>query len=263
MNATLEHAGAVADLTGRVALVTGATSGIGRACARALALAGAHVFVTGRNADRGAETVAEIARANGKAVFQPLDVTQDADWERAVTRVREDHGRLDVLVNNAGDIGFMPLERTTLDMLDRFLNVNVEGPFLGISAAWPLLKVRGGAIVNIVSTTGQRGMPNAVAYTGSKGALTGLTKAAAADGLRHRIRVNSIHPGAIWTESLAAMMKDTLEGYTAKMKQTRTTPLGRPGLPEDVAAAVVFLASDGARHITGAEFNIDGGAGAR
>jgi len=263
MNATPEQAGGVAALAGKTAVVTGATSGIGRGCALALARAGAFVFVTGRNTERGAESVSQISAAGGQAEFQSLDVTAEADWLRVMAAVKARFGRLDILVNNAGDVGFSPLEQTPLEKLNQYARINMEGPFLGMTTAWPLMKRRGGAIINIVSTAGQGGLPMAVAYTGSKGGLTGLTKAAAADGRSHGIRVNSIHPGAIWTEGLAAMMKDTLEGYTAKMKQSRTTPIGRPGLPADVGAVVVFLASDGARHITGVEFNIDGGLGAR
>jgi NAD(P)-dependent dehydrogenase (short-subunit alcohol dehydrogenase family) len=263
MNATPEQAAAVAALNDRIALVTGATSGIGRGCALGLAGAGAFVYATGRNAERGAETVAMIAAAGGQGAFLRLDVTAEDDWIAALETVRQRHGRLDVLVNNAGGIGFGPLERTPLEKLREFRRINLEGPFLGLTHAWPLMQRKGGSVINIVSTTGQRGIANAVAYSASKGALTGLTKAAAEDGRRVGIRVNSIHPGAVWTEGLARMMNDTLEGYTAKLKTSRSTPLGRPALPADIASAVVFLASDAARHITGAEFNIDGGMTAR
>ena len=263
MNATLEQAASAGNLNGKAALVTGATSGIGRGCAVALGRAGAFVFVTGRNAERAAETVAAIESAGGQAAFARLDVTLEADWTRARDVIADQFEHLDVLVNNAGAIGFGPIERTPLTQLYDFADINLTGPFMGVAVMWPLLKKRGGSIVNIVSTAGQRGLPMAVAYTGSKGALTGLTKAAAADGRSYGIRANSIHPGAVWTEGLARMTGDTLESYTAQMSESRTTPLGRPAMPADVAAAVVYLASDAARHITGIEFNIDGGMTAR
>ncbi|MDX2224473.1 MAG: SDR family oxidoreductase, partial [Rhodospirillaceae bacterium] len=231
MNATPAHVAAVADLSGRVALVTGATSGIGRGCALGLAGAGAFVYATGRNAERGAETVGLIEAAGGQGASLRLDVTVEQDWIDALESVRQRHGRLDVLVNNAGDIGFGPLERSSLDQMREFRRINLDGPFFGLTHAWPLMEKNGAAAINIVSTTGQRGIANAVAYSASKGALTGLTKAAAEDGRRAGIRVNSIHPGAVWTEGLARMMNDTLEGYTAKMKENRATPLARPALP--------------------------------
>ena len=260
MNATVEQAAGVASLEGKVALVTGATSsfGIGRVSAHSMAMAGAYVFVTGRNPDTGAETVAEIEASGGKASYLKLDVTLEEEWAAAMEAVREQFGRLDILVNNAGNLAIGPIEEMPLDSVWYMVHLNIEGAFLGTSYAWPLMKDAGGVVLDINSSAGQSGSVGGTAYPSSKGGLLGLSRAAAIDGRRHGIRVISIHPGFTWTPGMERVF--SREGYD---QGARNIPLGRGAESADIAAAVVYLASDQAKHITGIEYNIDGGSSAR
>jgi len=273
MNTSFGEAGALASLAGKVALVTGGTSGIGQGCAIALARAGAYVFVTGRSVDKerptyggtegGAATVREIEMAGGKAIFSVLDVTIEADWQRVIGEIRKQFGHLDILINNAGRSVRGPMAKASLDDLWFEIKVNIEGAFMGTSYGWSLMKKAGGVIMNMNSTAGLHGSPNSAAYTSSKGALLGLTRAAAIDGRPFGIRVISLHPGITWTNGMATVSGDSEEVYNDKIKAAGSIPLGHPAKPADVAASVVFLASDAARHISGIEFMIDGGSGAR
>ena len=260
MNATVEQAGSVASLDGKIVLVTGATStfGIGRISARAMAMAGAYVYVTGRDPIKGAETVAEIEVEGGKASFLKLDVTIEAEWAQAMESVRQQFGRLDILVNNAGNTVGGPIEEMPLDDLWYMIRLNIEGAFLGDTYAWPLMQDAGSVILDINSVAGQGGSPGGTAYQSSKGALLGLSMAAAADGWRHGIRVISIHPGGTWTPGM-----ERVRGREKYERGVRNTPLGRGAESADIAAAVVYLASDAAQHINGIEYNIDGGSSAR
>ncbi len=260
MNATVEQAGSVASLDGKIVLVTGATStfGIGRISARAMAMAGAYVYVTGRDPIKGAETVAEIEVEGGKASFLKLDVTIEAEWAQAMESVRQQFGRLDILVNNAGNAFYVPIEEMPLDDLWYMIRLNIEGAFLGTTYAWPLMQDAGGVVLDINSVAGQRGSVGGTSYRSSKGALLGLSRAAAIDGRRHGIRVISIHPGGTWTPGM-----ERVRGREEYERGVRNTPLGRGAESADIAAAVVYLASDAAQHINGIEYNIDGGSSAR
>ena len=265
MNTTVEQAGSVASLAGKIALVTGATStfGIGRISARAMALAGAYVYVTGRDPIKGAETVAEIEIEGGKASFLKLDVTIEAEWVQAMEAVRRQFGRLDILVNNAGDIVSGPIEEMPLDDLWYVTRLFIEGAFLGNTYAWPLMQDSGGVILDINSGAGQRGSVGGTGYPSAKGAQLGLSRAAAIDGRRHGIRVISIHPGSTWTSGVERVSGLTKEEYDKRIRERGAIPLGRGAESADIAAAVVYLASDDARHITGIEYNIRGGSSAR
>ena len=264
MNATLEQAGNVASLAGKIALVSGATStfGIGRISARALALAGAYVYVTGRDPVQGAETVAEIEVEGGKTSFLRVDVTVEEDWAQAMAAVREQFGRLDILVNNAGNAISGRIEELPLDTVWYLAHLNIEGAFLGTTYAWPLMKDSGGVILDINSVAGQGGSVGGTGYPSSKGGLLGLSRAAAADGRRHGIRVISVHPGSTWTPGMERVRRITREEYDRRITERGRIPLGRSAESEDVAVAVVYLASDDARHITGIEYNVDGGSSA-
>jgi len=265
MNATVEQAASVASLAGKVALVTGATStfGIGRVSARAMALAGAYVYVTGRDPDQGAETVGEIEAVGGKTSFLKVDVTVEDDWVRAMAAVREQFGHLDILVNNAGNTLSGLIEEMPLETVWYLAHLNIEGAFLGHTYAWPLMKDSGGVILDINSTAGQGGSVGGTAYPSSKGGLLGLSRAAAADGRRHGIRVISIHPGSTWTPGMERVRRVTREEYDRNITESSRIPLGRGAESADVAAALVYLSSDEAKHITGIEYNIDGGSSAR
>lgn len=247
-------------LDGKVVLVTGATIGIGRASAVALAREGARVVATGRNEAEGAVTLAAVEAVGGEGMFLRQDVTDEARWSEVVERTQARFGGLDVLVNNAGGFLVRPLEETSADDLEWLWRVNVEGPFLGMRAALPaLLRRGGGSIVNVSSLLGRIGFPGGTAYCGSKGAVTALSMAAAKEWADRGVRVNVIHPGVIWT----TMVIDGMGGDDAvKAFLADETPLGRVGEPDDIAGTVVFLASDESSFVTGGDFTIDGGRGA-
>ena len=263
-NTTVEHAGKVASLDGKVALITGATStfGIGRVSAVAMAIAGAYVFVTSRDPEKGADVVAEIEAQGGKASFLKIDITVEDDWASSMAAVREQVGRLDILVNNAGNAISGLIEDLSLDTVWYLAHLNIEGAFMGTSHAWPLLKESGGVVLDINSTAGLAGSVGGTGYPSSKGGLLGLSRAAAVDGAPHGIRVISVHPGGTWTPGMERVRGMTKEEYLRSERESGRIPLGVPAESADVAAALVYLASDDARHITGIEYNIDGGRSA-
>ncbi len=189
-------------LAGKVIAITGATSGIGRACAFACAREGATVLVTGRNIARGEAVVAKIQADGGRGTYLPQDVTQEADWARTAEAIRTQFGRLDALVNNAGESINKPIGQLTREV-QFLLRVNFEAPFLGMRACFPLLSESGGGLVlNVSSVAALRGGPGGTIYGPSKAAMTGLSVAAAAEGARlvPAVRVNALHPGFIWGE---------------------------------------------------------------
>ncbi|MFC9972842.1 glucose 1-dehydrogenase [Spirillospora sp. NPDC127200] len=237
-------------LDGKVAIVTGAARGQGAVEARLLAEAGARVVVADV-LEEGREVAAEIG---GAARFVHHDVTDAASWADAVAVATGAFGRLDVLVNNAGIWRTAPVDQETEERFELILRVNLIGPFLGIKAAVPAMRAAGGgSVVNISSTAGLRGIPGHSAYGASKFGLRGLTRSAALDLAPDGIRVNSVHPGAIDTPMVAAAGFERGEGNYDRV------PLGRVGVPEDVAGLVLFLASDASSYITGTEFAVDGG----
>jgi 3alpha(or 20beta)-hydroxysteroid dehydrogenase len=241
-------------LEGKVALVSGGARGQGEAIARLFSAEGARVVIGDILDDLGARVAWEIGAA---ARYRRLDVTRADDWAAAVVEASETFGKLDVLVNNAGILSRAPLERLRLDEYMRTIQVNQIGCLLGIQAAIPALKAAGGgSIVNTSSTAGLQGFPELGAYVSSKWAVRGLTKVAALELGAYRIRVNSIHPGAIATP----MIDPTGALVTQKDHPYANVPLGRVGEPLDVARLALFLASDESSFCTGAEFIIDGGA---
>lgn len=259
-------------LDGKVALVTGGGSGIGRACAAALAREGAKVFVGDIDAKGAAETEAAIAGAGGAATTLALDVTQEGDWRDAIEAIERQSGALHVLVNNAALCIRAPLLEMELSAWRRQNAVNLDGVFLGTKAAVPLIaRSGGGSIVNISSVAGLQGVPGLSGYCASKGGVRLFTKAVALEcaAARNNIRVNSVHPGAIetpiWVKMLnGGEMPGASNSADEVMRETRelsarVTPLGFAGVPEDVAEGVVYLCSAAARFVTGAELVIDGG----
>ncbi|MHB8693824.1 MAG: SDR family NAD(P)-dependent oxidoreductase [Solirubrobacteraceae bacterium] len=241
-------------LSGKVALVTGAASGMGAACARRMVEEGARVYVADVARDPLAAVAAELG-APCRALH--LDVSTEADWNAAIAAITADSGRLDVLVNNAGILRRTPLEGTGTDLWEMVIRVNQLGVFLGMRAAAEVMReARSGSIVNVSSIDGMLGMPRLGAYVASKWAVRGMTKAAALELGPVGIRVNSIHPGYIDTPMLTVGGRMTEE---TKDRLAGQVPLGTLGAPEDIAAACVFLASEESRYCNGAELVVDGG----
>jgi NAD(P)-dependent dehydrogenase (short-subunit alcohol dehydrogenase family) len=244
---------------GKVAFVTGATSGIGQACAIAFATAGANVACVGRK-ESALQDVAERIRAlGGEALTIQADLSSSADAERAVNETRTAFGGIDVLVNAAGHISSGTIETTSLEAWDEMMNVNVRAPFQLMQKAVPSLIERRGNIVNVSSVTGLRAFPGVLAYCVSKAALDQLTRCASLELAAKGVRVNAVNPGVVVTEihKRGGMSE---EAYTAFLEHSKTThPLGRTGRPEEIAALVLFLASDEASWVTGATYSIDGG----
>ena len=238
-------------LDGKVAIITGAARGQGEAEARLFVAEGARVMLTDVLSEGEA-----VAKALGDlASFSRHDVSNAADWERVVKSTTDRFGRLDILVNNAAIYRMRSLAETTDEDWDEITRINQRGPFLGMRTVAPAMRqAGGGSIVNISSGAGLRGVRNMIAYATSKWALRGMTKCAALELAKDRIRVNSVHPGVIETP----MLKHNPDALNQAM--VRATPISRIGQPEDIARMVLYLASDAASFITGAEFSVDGGA---
>lgn len=249
------------DFSGAAVLVTGGTSGIGAAIARAFGDAGASVLLTGRDGARGAEVAADIASDGGKAEFMAADITDTGACGHLVRAALDRFGRLDVLVNNAGIIHSGDAQETIDEQWDETIAVNLTAAFRMSRAAIPAMRLQGGgAIVNIASDWALVGGRRAVAYCASKGGLLLLTKAMALDHARENIRINAVCPTEIMTPMLtgefrAAGITDE-EGLAAIAK---IIPMGRVGTPEEVARAVLFLASDQSSFMTGVGLPVDGG----
>lgn len=248
---------------GKIALITGAASGIGKACAQHLAREGATIVLTDRNADAGASAAAELGLPH---TFFELDVTDEAGWVRAVDETVTAHGRLDILINSAG-IGVLgDVERATVDDFRRMYAVNVEGLFIGCrTAIGAMKKTGGGSIINLSSVAGLIGVPDLAGYCASKGAVRLLSKSIALHCARagYNIRCNSVHPSFIDTPMVEAMahgMAPAVGDVTkARAQLEKAVPLRRLGHVDDVSNLIVYLASDESRFMTGAELALDGG----
>ena len=246
-------------VAGKVAIVTGAANGIGKATAVLLAREGAKVVVADLQEEAGHNTVAEIKAAGGEAVFVKLNVTQEAEWQQAIATAEQTFGKLDVAVNNAGIAYNGTVESTSLEDWQRVQSINLNSVFLGTKyAVEAMKKVGSGSIINLSSIEGLVGDPTLAAYNASKGGVRLFTKSAALHCAKsgYKIRINSVHPGYIWTPMVQGLTKDAVE---ARQKLVDLHPLGHLGEPDDIAYGILYLASDESKFMTGSELVIDGG----
>ncbi|WCT80210.1 SDR family NAD(P)-dependent oxidoreductase [Novosphingobium humi] len=259
----------MARLEGKVALVTGGASvpGLGSTTAVRFAQEGARVYLTDRDLDGAEKVAAGIRASGGHAVALHQDVTSEADWDRVMAAIDEAEGRLDVLVNNAGIAVLGMMDTVSTADWQRQIDVNLTSVFQGARRAMAMMrragddgKARGGSIINISSVAGLIGVPGCASYAASKGGVRLLTKVVALEGASDGIRCNSVHPGMIATNIQGVALEDNAANYDATMA---LIPMGYMGAPDDIANMNLFLASDEARYITGAEMVVDGGMTAR
>ncbi len=256
-------------VAGKVALVTGGASGIGQGCAELLAAEGAKVVVTDVQVERGKAVVAGIKAKGGEAVFMTQDVTSEDVWEQVIADTRKTYGRLDILVNNAGIAIGGPIHTFSLADWKKQQAVNEDGVFLGCKHGLGLMRESGGgSIINISSVAGMKGSAGLAAYCATKGAVRLFSKAVAMEcaAAKDGVRVNSVHPGIIDTpiwDGIGATMDGpgNAGGRVLDLNDVAAvaTPLGFKGEPADIAAGVLYLASDDSRYVTGIELIIDGG----
>ena len=245
--------------SGKVAVVTGATSGIGHACAVGFAKEGAKVVCVGRKEDALENAAAKLRGLGAEVLPVRADLSVDAEAVGVVDQAIEVFGGMDVLVNAAGFLTTGTIENTSVDAWDEMMNVNVRAVFRLMQRALPSLIERRGNVVNVSSVTGLRSFPGVLAYCVSKAAVDQLTRCSALELATKGVRVNAVNPGVVVTEiHKRGGMND--DAYAAFLEHSKTThPLGRTGRPEEIAALVLFLASDEASWVTGATYSIDGG----
>ena len=244
-------------LAGKVAVVTGASKGIGAAIAKQLAAEGAAVVINYASSKTGADNVVrEITSNGGKAAAVQGDMSKKADVERLFAEAKRAYHSVDILVNNAGIYEFAPLEAITEEHFHKQINVNVLGPILATQAAVKLFGPSGGSIVNISSIVSSMAVPNAAVYSATKGAVDALTRALAKELGPRKIRVNAINPGMVETEGFHTA---GIAGSDTQKQVEAQTPLGRIGRPQDIAALALFLVSSDSAWITGETFVIAGG----
>jgi NAD(P)-dependent dehydrogenase (short-subunit alcohol dehydrogenase family) len=250
-------------LRNKVTIITGAASGIGGATAKLFADEDAHVYLCDIQDDMGEGLTSEIVQSGGKANYIHLDVRDEQEWIKVLNKIAKIHGRIDVLVNNAG-IGGAPLhlkiEDYPVDQWNETIAINATGVFLGTKhVARFMKKTGGGSIINMSSVYGLVGTTRGASYTASKGAVRIFTKAAAVQYSKDNIRVNSIHPGFIDTPQAAKLLSD----QEVRQELINQTPVGRLGTVDDIKYGILYLASDESGYMTGSEFVIDGGITAR
>ena len=247
-----------ARMQGKVAFVTGAGTGIGAATALRLAQEGATVVICGRRQAPLDEVVAQIKAAGGKAETVQADVSDEVGFTTAIEAAAQRHGRLDVLVNNAMAYSWGTIEATSTAGWHSNFSTSVDGTFWGTRTAMKLMKERGGSIINLSSICGLLGTAHMAGYSAAKAAIINFSRAAAAEGALSGIRVNVVIPAVVETPGTAGMLSDD----AARKSTEKLIPMGRVGQPEELANAILFLASDEASYITGAALPVDGGRSA-
>jgi len=247
-------------LAGKAAIITGAGAGIGRVTAHLFAEEGAEVVVADCDPEAGAETVRLIEEDGGVAIFVQVDVSKAADVKKMVNRTVERYGKLDILINNAGIYAQADVVEATEVKWDRILDVNLKGVFLCSRYSIPeMIKSGGGSIVNIGSEAGIVGIKNQVAYNVSKSGVIALTKSMAIDFAAHNIRVNCVCPGTTETPLVKAAVERAPDPAAARRALEEVRPANRLGRPEEIAAGILYLASDESPYATGSILSIDGG----
>jgi 3-oxoacyl-[acyl-carrier protein] reductase len=247
----------MAKLTGKVAVVTGASKGIGAGIAKELAAQGASVVVNYASSKEGAEkVVAEITKAGGKAIAVGGSVAKGEEIDRLFAETKKVYGKVDILVNNAGVYAFAPLDGITEEEIDRIFDTNVKGLLLATKAGVALFPPEGGSVINIGSVASEQTPPTSAVYSGTKGAVDAITRVFAKELGPKKIRVNAVNPGPTATDGFKS---GGLEGSDFERQAVQNTPLGRVGTPHDIASVVAFLASDDARWITGSLLQAAGG----
>ena len=242
-------------LSGKTAIVSGGSDGIGRAIAQKFAREGAHVVICARNEDKLNSVVAAIAAEGGSCEARVQDVSDALGYAAMVSDVAKNNG-LDILVNNAPHVGMGMISDTDLDSFQQNFRVNMDAPYMGTQAAMSAMTAKGGSIINISSINGERAMQGMSGYGASKAALLHFTRNAAMEGARAGIRVNAVTPGPILTPATQAWFKADPNAGAAI---AGANPMGRIGSPEEVANVVLFLASDASSYVTGASIPVDGG----
>jgi NAD(P)-dependent dehydrogenase (short-subunit alcohol dehydrogenase family) len=245
----------VGKLEGKVALVTGGSSGIGLATAKRFVSEGAHVFITGR---RGAEVAAAAKEIGGNSTGVQGDVSNLADLDRLYSQIKREKGTLDVLFANAGIAKYAPLGTITEELYDAIFDINVKGLVFTVQKALPLMP-DGASIILNASIVGSKGLPSNSVYSATKAAVRSFARTWTTDLKDRRIRVNAVSPGSIDTPGLSGLLASSETGQQRLKMISNAVPLGRLGTPDEIAKAVVFLASDDSSYVTGTELFVDGG----
>jgi 2-keto-3-deoxy-L-fuconate dehydrogenase len=245
----------------KIALVTGGGSGIGRAVSLLFAQQGAVVCILDINEQGGTSVANEIQARNGQGFFQKCDVAKQEEVHLVVDTIASKYTAIDILVNNAGIAHIGTAETTKEEDFERLLSVNVKGVYNCLHAVLPVMKMKGGVILNLASAACWVGLADRFAYTATKAAVVGMTLSVAKDYLTHNIRCNSVSPGRVHTPFVDGYLQKTYPGKEQEMfdKLSKTQPIGRMGKPEEVAGLILYLCSDEASFITGCDYPIDGG----